>query len=272
MSSTQPRLTGKIFIEGKIVTETGLHIGGSKDGLDIGGVDLNVIKTYDGRPFIPGSSLKGKLRSMLSRIEGTETIANRKGEKNPVRADEHVKYLRTIFGLAGEEDESTQELTRLIVRDAYLDVSASPNQDEYDEMDFKYTDVKFENSIDRKRGVAQHPRQLERVPAGATFDFQLILDVYDVDEAAYTPIDDQTDELKVAPESTSARDHYLNALSISMRLLEDDYLGGHGTRGYGKIAFQKVNVRQKVLKKYEYLELAEVEAPVKAFAAKFSAA
>lgn len=269
--SQQPRLISKIFITGAILTETGLHIGGSKDGLDIGGVDLSVIKTHDGRPFIPGSSLKGKLRSLLARIEGSQKVARNKKSKEDAAiktTDEDVKYLRTIFGLAGDEDDTNQELTRLIVRDAMLNLASSPNQSEYDDMDFAYTDVKFENTINRKKGVAEHPRQLERVPDQAHFDFELVLNVYDIDQEEYI-VEKENEKLQPAVEGTSARDHYLYAISVAMRLLEDDYLGGQGSRGYGKIKFKNVAVKQKGLENYRYVEVANDEA-LNEFAAEFA--
>lgn len=263
-------LIGKIFITGQIVAETGLHIGGSKASLDIGGVDLNVIKTHDGRPFIPGSSLKGKLRSLLARLEGSLTIArSAKQPKSELRSDEDVRYLCAIFGLAGDQSkqEAQQELTRLLVRDAFLDAAASPRQEEYTDMELPYTDVKFENSIDRKRGVAQHPRQLERVPPGAHFRFELVLDVYEQDQMAYVPLAGE----RLQPQAgASARDHYLHALRTAMMLLQDDYLGGQGSRGYGKVKFDQVQVKIKKIGNSQY-EIAENDGVLNAFAEPFTA-
>ena len=74
-------LKGKTIIKGKIVTETALHIGGTRAGVDIGGVDNPVIKDQDGKPYIPGSSLKGKIRSILEKSEGLATGAQRVWQK-----------------------------------------------------------------------------------------------------------------------------------------------------------------------------------------------
>jgi CRISPR-associated protein Csm3 len=50
-----------VIISGKIICNTGLHIGGSKEELEIGGTDAPVIIDPETRiPVIPGSSLKGK--------------------------------------------------------------------------------------------------------------------------------------------------------------------------------------------------------------------
>jgi CRISPR-associated protein Csm3 len=198
------KLISKIFISGSIVAETGLHIGGSKSSLDIGGIDLNVIKTADKVPFIPGSSLKGKLRSMLARLEGSDSV----------KSDN--EYIKTIFGDSGENDKKGA-VTRLLVRDALMKDPADFKK-RFKDLEFDYTETKWENTIDRKTGTAQHPRQLERVPAGAIFQFELVYDEYD---------DDKTQE-------------HLTCLRTAMRLLEGDYIGGSGSRGYGKIRFESV--------------------------------
>jgi CRISPR-associated protein Csm3 len=204
------KLVGKIFIKGKIVTQTGLHIGGSKSSLDIGGIDLNVIKTPQGEPFIPGSSLKGKLRTMLARLEGSETVTG------------DSLNIKKIFGDSGDNDKKGQA-TRLLVRDSNLD--ASKFKQDFKGMDLDatdYTESKWENTINRKTGTAEHPRQLERVPSGAEFDFEMVYDRFTQD----------------GTESDTANDLIL--LRTAMRLLEGDYIGGSGSRGYGKIRFEGV--------------------------------
>ena len=215
-TSTTPHLTGKVIIKGHIVTETGLHIGGSKAALDIGGIDLNVVKTARKVPFIPGSSLKGKLRSLLAKIEGSLDIGN------------DSTAIKTIFG-----DTSIEGHTRLLVRDAFLDEAKFKTDiyDEYGETDMEqeYSDVKCENTIDRKTGTAQHPRQLERVPIGAIFNFEMIYDAYD----------------------DGQKDTHLRKIITAMRLLQNDYIGGNGSRGYGQIRFEAVTFTEKTVEHYE---------------------
>lgn len=211
------RLTGKIKIAGIIHTKTGLHIGGSKSTLDIGGVDLNVIKSPKGIPFIPGSSLKGKLRSMLAKIHGSTDIK------------EDTVLITEIFGSSGD-NKNRGDITRLLVRDAYLDIAASAIDFDNVEMELYYTDVKTENTINRKTGTAEHPRQLERVPAGVAFGFEMIYDVYD---------DKKTTE-------------HLTNIRTAMRLLENDYIGGSGSRGYGKIAFPSKTLKIQIKEIADY--------------------
>ena len=212
------KLTSKIFISGTLKVVTGLHIGGSKTALDIGGIDLNVIKTSEGIPYIPGSSLKGKLRSLLAREEGSDSIP----KDSPI--------LKLIFGDTGTNDEKAP-LTRIIVRDSMLSnkEAMEKKEGEFTELELDYTEGKWENTIDRKTGTAEHPRQLERVPAGAEFSFELVYNEFDDGE-------------------TGA---HLTKIIKGMRLLEDDYLGGSGTRGYGKIKFENVKFETKTISDYE---------------------
>lgn len=209
--------TGKIFITGRIKLETGMRIGGSKSALDIGGIDLNVIKTANGVPYIPGSSLKGKLRAILAREEGSDDV-----QKDPLE-------LRQIFGSI-EKDDATAEICRLIVRDAYLDVEHFKKQN-FQELEFDYTETKWETAIDRKKGSAKGGslRQLERVPAGAEFEFEMVYNVFD-------------DEQK---------DTHLSEIKKAMKILEDDYLGGQGSRGFGKVKFLNVAFSEKTIETYK---------------------
>ena len=250
------RLVAKIIIRGTLVARTALHIGGSKDGIDIGGVDLNVIKNYKGEPFIPGSSFKGKLRSMLARVEGTRKVSPR-DKDDKTHTDKQIKYLSRVFGQPADEtyedggtDASSTNgdflVTRLIVRDAPMQTQGSPSQDDYPDMDFRYTDVKFENSIDRIRGVADNPRQLERVPAGARFSFELVINEFLSDARTYTPNHDNPEgEQVTAAAEISGIAFYLNAIGLAMNLLQDDYIGGHGSRGYGRIGYTETEVVRK---------------------------
>ncbi|MFQ3599596.1 MAG: type III-A CRISPR-associated RAMP protein Csm3 [Chloroherpetonaceae bacterium] len=211
------KLTGKVFITGRIKLETGMRIGGSKSALDIGGIDLNVIKTATGVPYIPGSSLKGKLRAILAREEGSDDV-----QKDSLQ-------IRQIFGSI-EKDGATAEISRLIVRDAYLDVEHFKSQS-FQDLELDYTETKWETAIDRKKGSAKSGslRQLERVPAGAEFMFEIVYNVFD-------------DDKKTA---------HITEIKKAMKILEDDYLGGQGSRGFGKVKFEKVVFSEKAIEDYK---------------------
>lgn len=220
-------LMGKILIKGVIKAETGLAIGGSTVGLEIGGVDNPVIKDAEGKPYIPGSSLKGKMRSLLEKAEGKSFNVNVGGAHIHIceKPEEYANCIVCkIFGLPGEKTFS--EPTRLIVRDAFLTEESEKKLKELP-TDLEYTEVKFENVIDRITSAA-NPRQMERVPAGAEFEFEMIYNVF------------------------SEKDkENLKEVFKAMELLENDYLGSSGSRGYGKIKFDKINVYWNSKEDYE---------------------
>ena len=212
------KLLGKVVIKGIIKAETGLAIGGSTVGLDIGGVDNPVVKDANGVPYIPGSSLKGKMRSLLEKAEGKKLNSSLGGSRIHIckEKEEYENcHVCRIFGVPGEKDFS--QPTRLIVRDASL-IKDSITEEMKKNIDLEYTEVKFENVIDRITSAA-NPRQTERVPAGAEFEFEMIYNVFD---------EKDKDNLK--------------QVFTTMNLLENDYLGSSGSRGYGKISFKELKI------------------------------
>lgn len=190
----------KIEISGTIEIVTGLHIGGSSAFSAIGAVDSPVIMdTRTNQPMIPGSSLKGKMRVLLAKQYNTAIAKT---------ADDDAECLTNLFGSAKSKKES-----RVLFTDMFLD-----NLDELKRAGLTgATEVKFENSISRMTAVA-NPRQIERVVRGAQFPMQLIYE--------YT---DKTDE------ETLLQDFRI--LKEGFKLLEYDYLGGSGSRGYGRVKF-----------------------------------
>lgn len=200
------KLIKKHTYKGTITLETGLHIGGSKSTLDIGGLDSPVIKTAKGIPYIPGSSLKGKLRSLLALKEKATDIN---------KESENLLKLK----LFGSSEKDKEQKTRLIFRDALLDTDKFKEIFNNSELLIgEYTEEKYENTIDRTTGKTKNGglRQIERVPAGAVFNFEIILDEYDVD----------SDNIET----------FKSKLKEGFDILEKDYLGGSGTRGYGQVS------------------------------------
>lgn len=199
------QLVKKIKINTSITLITGLHIGGNSENVEIGGIDNPVIKmaSKDNMPYIPGSSLKGKIRCLLEQAAGAPQVG----------LDEKVNNL---FGITENKAiHTSNQPSKIIVRDAMLSEESKKMLLGCDNLDMPYTESKFENVIDRIKGVAEHPRQTERVPAGAMFNAEFIINVWD---------DDKEDEL-------------LALFEKGIRLLENDYLGGSGSRGYGQIKF-----------------------------------
>ncbi len=199
------QLIKKIKIETSITLVTGLHIGGNGDNVEIGGIDNPVIKLAfkENVPYIPGSSLKGKMRCLLEQIAGATKVG-----LNP--------KVNNLFGCTENSSlKINNQPSKLIVRDAMLSDDSKKALLECDSLDMPYTENKFENVIDRVKGVAEHPRQSERVPAGATFNAEFVINIWD---------NDKEEELKAL-------------FMKGIRLLENDYLGGSGSRGYGQIKF-----------------------------------
>ncbi len=209
MSVNNAVLEKKIFIKGKIKAITGLHIGGSSLGMSIGGADSVVIRNpINNQPYIPGSSLKGKMRSLMEKVTGEMEIRN--GNYLPTKNADHI--IGKLFGVSADSQNQAAP-TRLIVRDAHLlnEETLAAAED----TDMPYTEVKTEVIIDRLTSAA-NPRQIERVPAGAEFELELIINVY---------VGDDEQEL-------------LDTVFHALELVEHDYLGGSGTRGYGKVYFE----------------------------------
>lgn len=235
MSERKIQLKGRVFITFDIVAKTGLHIGGSDAGVEIGGVDKTIIRDkLTNRPYIPGSSLKGKMRSLLEKYKGLKQNqrigqgyihscgAEYKKDDQRGKQEYQACDVCQVFGVPGERDFSTP--TRLVVRDVFLN-EESARKLENAQTDLPYTEVKTEVSIDRVTSAA-NPRQMERVPAGAVFDHaEMVFSLYE-------------------GEGCSAQKDLerLGVLLEAMQLAEDDYLGGLGSRGSGKVTFSNIRV------------------------------
>ena len=201
-----------IIIRGRIHCETGLHIGGSKDKIEIGGVDSPVIRDpFSKYPFIPGSSLKGKMRTMLEYSLGKVSE-----DGAPSEATEIIR----IFGTSADKDR--KELlgpTRLIVRDCRPTESTIEMWENLDS-ELLYTEYKGENGINRLTSMA-NPRFVERVVAGSEFEFEMVYGIFE-GEKAHTKEQIEED---------------LGRILLALRLLEHSAIGKSGSRGYGKIRF-----------------------------------
>lgn len=217
-------------LEGTITLMSGLHIGSGNMEMHIGGTDSPVIKhPHTLEPYIPGSSLKGKVRSLLEMASGlmihteggvvsTKILGKLSGND---RAD--AEAIIKIFGSGGDDKEENADIgpTRVSFADCYLDKEwkkqAQTNR-------WQLTEVKSENRIDRIKGTAEHPRFIERVPEGTKFNFMLTFKV----------LNDGDDDL-------------FEMLLKGLKLLGMDALGGSGSRGYGRIKFEfaDANTQQK---------------------------
>lgn len=204
MAPINNKLTGKILIEGTIKVISGLRIGAGKDDIELGSPELPIVKTINKQPFIPGSSLKGKMRSLLARCAGSL-----QPENDPL-------IVKRLFGEAGNNDGETgsQQLTQLIFRDSYPQKLIT-------------TESKYENTIIRTSGAAKNPRQLERIPMDSVFTFEIVYNIFNEDENAIKK--------------------HIKVLDFGRQLLNDDYLGGCGSRGYGKVEMVFTKVTKKTI-------------------------
>jgi CRISPR-associated protein Csm3 len=236
------QLTNIQKLTGQIELLSGLHIGSGNTEIHIGGTDNPVIKNpITQQPYIPGSSIKGKIRSLLEWHLGV--VAETDGK--PVsfkhlkgldpKTQNQAKNLIKLFGGAPEGDFD-EGLVKEIgpSRLAFWDCALDPKwAEEMNAKNLLLTEVKMENTIDRIRGTAEHPRNTERVPATAKFDFNLTIRVHDDEDLTDT-------------------------ILVGLKLLELTGLGGSGSRGYGKIAFRDLKLDgQNLQEKLEKLNLSE---------------
>ena len=204
---TKNAIRGKILIQGDLTIKTGMHIGGGSDYAPIGAVDSPFIRdSLTQEPIIPGSSLKGKIRTLLARYRSKKNIVN--------SIDEDDDVIKRLFG-----STRPQTISRLHFQDLFISEEPKVLFESID-TDTYMGEVKFENTINRVTSVAM-PRQIERVPAGTKFAFKLVYTLIDKDEA----------------------EEDLGILRKGLELLQLDYLGGHGTRGYGRISIDNVTIQ-----------------------------
>jgi CRISPR-associated protein Csm3 len=237
------QLTNIQKLTGQIELLSGLHIGSGNTEIHIGGTDNPVIKNpITQEPYIPGSSIKGKMRSLLEwhlgvvgDTGGTPLNFGHIDKLNP-SIQQKAKDLIKLFGGASDSKNDSALIekigpSRLAFWDCSLDSTWAKQMND---KNLLLTEVKMENTIDRIRGTAEHPRNTERVPATAKFDFNLTIRVHDDEDLLKTVLQ-------------------------GLKLLELTGLGGSGSRGYGKIKFINLELDQQPIQdKLEQIKLKEV--------------
>lgn len=218
------KLQNIIEIKATLVLHTGLHIGSGNNEMQIGGLDHEVVRNPITRePYIPGSSLKGKIRTLLEWLSG-KVEREPLSLKNIAQVDDGIvcNILR-LFGYAGHSENNQENVKLLgIPRLAFWDCNLTKDwKEKYSEDGFIPTEAKTENAIDRITSTTINGgvRQIERVPAGATFDFKLTMRQFKGDSEALVEL-----------------------VLKGLKMLELDSLGGSGSRGYGKIAFTELTI------------------------------
>jgi CRISPR-associated protein Csm3 len=246
-----PRLVGKVAALAQLKVLTGLRIGAATSALEIGGIDNPVLRDPITRqPYVPGSSLKGKLRSLVTKVHGLPLGKLGRVQIHWCRyRDEYGHCLVCpTFGqfpsAPGGDAFDFVTPTRLTIRDAtlcpYVEIGQGEQarrvswDSEELETDLPYAEIKTEVALDVIT-AASNPRPMERVPPGAIFESELLFTVYGSEDAT------------IDPEMEKKR---LREVFAAMRMLEDDYLGSSGTRGYGKVKFQNVQVYWRPVEYY----------------------
>jgi CRISPR-associated protein Csm3 len=226
-NTTLPRLEAKVLLSGSLTARTGLHIGRGAPGNLIGAERGMVREGRDGAPYVPGSSLKGSLRSLLERAGCAKGFEVRKeGDEwraPPCRCGAKDCAVCVLFGLPAEVRARAKEGPlppgRLTVRDGRLLNAQEISSWRY--LDIPYAEVKTEVALDRL-SASGTPRSLERVPAGARFALELVIAIHEGDDASWL----------------------LRSILDGLDLLAQDALGGHGSRGYGAVSTQLDLVRR----------------------------
>lgn len=228
-------LIGYVILKGAIRCLTGIHIGGSAEAIDKGGIDSPVIKNpVTNEPYIPGSSLRGRMRSILEKSKGLPLDELSKDKiflhhilepDTSSHSDNSLSICKTFGGFTsrfrnGRKEKDKPIPAALIVRDCLL-----YNRDEYMDGKLPITEAKMETAIDRITSAAQ-PRTIERVPAGAEFSFEIIYRVQSDKNGIFTNTDNEFVKNNI--------ENILKALEI---IEKHDGLGGHSARGYGQVKF-----------------------------------
>lgn len=222
--SQKIKLNKKILIKGEIEALSGLLIGGSNTAMGIGGPDKMVIRNpINNEPYIPGSSLKGKMRALLEISYGyVKDVRMGNVRFGPSDNPNHVTTV--LFGSASTDDR--QRPSRIIFRDGKL-----TNGEEFgDKTDLPFTESKTEVVIDRVTSAAM-PRTFERVPAGAKFELSLVLNIFDGDN--------------------NSEEELLTHTFRGLQMLQDDYLGGSGSRGSGRVKFRISSIVERNVDYYQ---------------------
>lgn len=226
------KFIGNLILRGKFECLTGLHIGGSKEKLEIGGVDSPVVRDPRTRfPYVPGSSLKGKMRSLLEFGLGKVPLKDDKERKIDKGGVSDAEEIVRLFGIGVDQRDQAKEKpddplhnigpSRLVIRDCHPDEETRKWWKTLD-TDLLYTEYKSENGINRLTSAA-NPRFIERVAAGSRFNFEIVYSLFDVNDGKENAIEKAKDDL--------------DNLRMALFMLEHNFLGKSGSRGYGRIQF-----------------------------------
>lgn len=217
------QLIKHIPVNGIYKAVTGLRIGAGGGGLEIGGLDNPIVRhPVTKEPYVPGSSLKGKMRSLLE-VSGFVV-----GNRPKPRPEENASLpacgcgqcaVCWLFGCGNPKEAS--EPTRFLFRDSYVLAEDMARLRELLEDGIFYSEVKAEVVMSRRTGKVGGggPRPVDRIAAGTRLRFEMSVRVLD---------GDNEEEMQ-------------QALLTAIRLLEQEGIGGSVSRGYGKVQFLELS-------------------------------
>lgn len=268
MNTNEPQgIIEKVFLRGKLTVLTGLRVGGTDQGLSVGGLQNIVVRhALLGEPYVPGSSIRGKIRCMLERLQGVSG----RGHGDMIQfgpCNDANLLLVQLFGTESatidkhEEGSKSSDAepakkksvtipSRLLVRDAHLTQESRKLLSKL-RGDLPMTETKTEVCIDRVTSEA-NPRTFERVPAGAELAFEMVLEVRALPPGSKDSKDPRARALAIMKEKRHQKNHWgrdedIESLLTGLDLLQDDALGGQGSRGYGrvKVTLDPITVRTR---------------------------
>ena len=230
------KLTGIYRIRGQIRLETGLHIGGDEGVIEIGGNDNPIVRDITtGNPYIPGSSLKGKMRYLLEWYTGRVSEDGKVYDgKNLSKESENDLLLNVFGGTAGGNGRKGP--TRITVKDIFLSVDSEKEVKKMKERTGTDTELKIENSINRLDSSA-NPRNLERVPRNLIFDLKINFKVLSIDN----------------------KNEIEKMIKDGLKLVEIEGLGGSVSRGSGQIKFENLKIENLFNGQEENIDLDDIK-------------
>lgn len=230
------KLTGIYRVRGQIRLETGLHIGGDEGVIEIGGNDNPIVRDITtGNPYIPGSSLKGKMRYLLEWYTGRVSKDGKVYDgKNLSKESENDLLLNVFGGTAGGNGRKGP--TRITVKDIFLSIDSEKEVKKMKERTGTDTELKIENSINRLDSSA-NPRNLERVPRNLIFDLKINFKVLSMDN----------------------KNEIEKMIKEGLKLVELEGLGGSVSRGSGQIKFENLKIENLFDGQEENLDLNDIK-------------
>ena len=205
------KLKNIVSVSGVLTIKSGLSIGGSKEGLGVDTKDNPIIRNpLSNKPYIPGSSIKGKMRSLF------EQYGLAKGGSFPCKCGRKECVVCTLFG-AHMNVKGESGTPRLMFRDSML---APEFEDLFDE---EIVEIKTETMIDRNTGTAATGslRTKERIAAGVKFNYSIDILVFENDN----------------------ENKLVEYVKQGLKFIELTGLGSKISAGYGQIDFDIENIK-----------------------------